>query len=255
MRLVISQPMLMPWRGMFEQIRLSDTFVFYDDVQLPLGRSFTTRVQIKTEQGVAWLSLPVERSGKGKQLINDAHFAHLDWKDAHLGKIDQAYRTAPHFELIRETVVRPIYAFETDSLSDFCIHSTRILCEAFGLAPRTLLSSEMGIEPDVRSNARLLAICKLIGASSYITGLGAMNYIDYDAFDQAGVRIEYMDYQPVVYPQLHGPFTPYVSAIDMLFNVGPEAANLLSPRAVYWKDWPAMIDGRPVAAAPTTHSS
>jgi hypothetical protein len=249
MHLVISQPMLMPWRGMFEQLRLCDTFVFYDDVQLPLGggsgRGFITRVQIKTAQGIDWLSLPVERAGKQKQLIKDARFAHMDWKATHLGKIDQAYRAAPHFDLIRETVVRPIYALDTESVSGFCMHSMRVLGGALGLAPRMLVSSEMDIEKDLDPTARLLAFCRLLGASNYVTGLGAMNYVDYDAFDQAGVRIEYMDYQPVTYPQLHGPFTPYVSGIDMLFNLGPVAADYLNPRTVYWTDWPVMRDGRP----------
>ncbi|NUO03609.1 MAG: WbqC family protein, partial [Saprospiraceae bacterium] len=55
-------------------------FVFYDDVQLPLGggkgRGFITRVQIKADEGFRWLSLPVRRSHQGKQLIADAVFAH-----------------------------------------------------------------------------------------------------------------------------------------------------------------------------------
>ena len=100
-RLVISQPMLLPWVGMFEQIKLCDHFVFYDDVQLPLGggrgRGFTTRVQIKTEHGIRWLSLPVQRSGQGKQLICDAQFSHFDWKAEHLALIEQAYAEAPCF--------------------------------------------------------------------------------------------------------------------------------------------------------------
>jgi hypothetical protein len=242
--------MLMPWRGMFEQLRLCDAFVFYDDVQLPLGggsgRGFITRVQIKTVQGIDWLSLPVERAGKQKQLINDARFPHMDWKATHLGKIDQAYRAAPYFDLIRETVVRPIYALDTESVSEFCMHSMRVLSRKLGLAPSTLVSSEMDIDTGLHSTERLLALCKLLGASNYVTGLGAMNYIDYDRFDQAGIRIEYMDYQTVTYPQLHGSFTPYVSAIDMLFNLGPAAADYLKPRTVYWRDWPVMRDGRPV---------
>ncbi len=249
MRLVISQPMLMPWRGMFEQLLLCDTFVFYDDVQLPLGggsgRGFITRVQIKTAQGIDWLSIPVHRAGKSSQNIKDARFAHMDWKATHLGKIDQAYRAAPHFDLIRDTVVRPIYGLETDSVSEFCAHSMRVLSTVLGLGPRMLVSSESKVATDLHGGDRVLAICEALGATTYLTGLGAMNYIDYDAFDQAGVRIEYMDYQLVTYPQLHGPFTPYVSVIDMLFNLGPAAANYLQPKAVYWKDWPVMEEGRP----------
>ena len=48
---VISQPMLFPWVGMFEQVALADVFVHYDDVQFSKG-SFTNRVQLKTARRV-----------------------------------------------------------------------------------------------------------------------------------------------------------------------------------------------------------
>src|SRR6218665_2654408 len=149
-RLVISQPMFMPWRGMFEQIRLSDQFVFYDDVQLPLGggkgRGFSTRVQIKTARGSEWLTLPVDRAGKGKQTINEARFASMDWKALHLSKIWQASQRAPYFEEIYETVVLPIYALETDCLCTFCMDSTRRLAATLGLSPAWHVSSALQAE-------------------------------------------------------------------------------------------------------------
>ena len=52
--------MFFPWVGLFEQIRLANVFVHYDDVQLPQGRSFTTRVQLKAPTGVHWLTMPVK---------------------------------------------------------------------------------------------------------------------------------------------------------------------------------------------------
>ncbi len=55
---VISQPMLFPWAGMFEQIRLADVYVHYPDVQFSKG-SFTNRVQVKTAGGSRWLTLPL----------------------------------------------------------------------------------------------------------------------------------------------------------------------------------------------------
>src|SRR5690606_19903134 len=128
---VLSQPMLLPWLGMFEQVRLCKHFVFYDDVQLPLGggkgRGFLTRVQIKTARGIDWLSLPVARAGKGMQLISDSVFPHMDWKREHLGKIAQAYRGTPFFRDIFERVVEPIYAIETDRVSDFCMQSMEMV--------------------------------------------------------------------------------------------------------------------------------
>jgi hypothetical protein len=253
-RIVISQPMFLPWRGIFEQIRLCRQFVFYDDVQLPLGggrgRGFTTRVQIKTAKGVDWLTLPVIRADKGKQLINAAQFAHMDWKQEHLSKIAQAYKAAPYFEPIYETVVKPIYAIETDSLAEFCMQSTKLLCAKLGLTPEMYVSSELPVSRDTGASKRVLDICEHLGASEYISGLGAMNYLDYALFEEAGVRVCYMDYQLPPYAQLHGEFTPYVSIIDMLFNLGCEGTEAeLGSEATYWKLWPSMQDGRPSIAA------
>ena len=67
-RVVISQPMLFPWVGLFEQIRAADVYVHYDDVQFSKG-SFTNRVQIKTARGPRWLTVPgasVHVYGKGE---------------------------------------------------------------------------------------------------------------------------------------------------------------------------------------------
>jgi hypothetical protein len=250
--LVVSQPMLMPWCGMFEQIRLCDHFVFYDDVQIPLGggrgRGFITRVQVKTAKGIDWISIPVLRSGKGEQLIKEASFLNLDWKREHLGKIEQAYRASPYFNSIYSSIIEPIYQFETENLSEFCINSMTKIWGALGFSPRTYLSSELGISRELDASVRVLEICKLLEADYYISGLGAMNYIDYSIFDVADVQIKYMNYQLKPYPQMHGVFTPYVSVIDMLCNIGTVAtAEQLTSGAVYWKDWPYMEEGRPVA--------
>ena len=54
-RVVISQSMLFPWVGLLEQMRLADVFVHYDDVQFSKG-SFVNRVQVKTPDGVRWMT-------------------------------------------------------------------------------------------------------------------------------------------------------------------------------------------------------
>lgn len=249
-RVVVSQPMLMPWRGMFEQMRLADKFVFYDDVQLPLGggkgRGFITRVQIKTARGSAWLSLPVARSARGPQLIRDALFAGQDWRAEHVSRIAQAYRGAPHFAWTMANAVEPIYAAQTDRIGDFCIESMKILAALLGISCELFVSSALAIPASEDASTRVLAICKAMAATEYLSGLGAIDYIDYDLFERGGVRIHYMDYDLAPYPQMHGEFTPYVSVIDLLFSAGARARDHLGSRPVYWKDWPAMgPDGRP----------
>jgi hypothetical protein len=241
--------MLLPWKGIFDQVRLCDRFVFYDDVQLPLGggrgRGFITRVQVKTPRGVEWLSLPVARANAGKQHIRDARFAHQDWRAEHLGKLAQAYRSAPHYRSVVGTLLEPLYAFRTESVSEFCMQSMRLTAAMLGLPFDPAISSAIDVPSTLDPSARVLEFCLLAGADEYVSGLGAMDYIDYDLFERKGVRICYMAYDLAPWPQLHGAFTPFVSVIDMLFNLGPAAGERLGSRAIYWKDWPHMSGGRP----------
>jgi hypothetical protein len=245
--------MLMPWRGLFEQLRLCDKFIFFDDVQLPLGggrgRGFITRVQIKTARGAEWLSLPMARAEQGRQLIMNARFAHQRWRQEHLQKITEAYKSAPYFAEVLESVVRPIYEFDTDRLSEFCIHSIRVLARAIGVERESFLSSELNVPRDIGASERVLEECRLLGATDYISGLGAMNYIDYELFERASVRIHFMRYELRPYAQLHGAFSPYVSVIDLLFNLGNRVSENLASSCVYWRNWPYVDDGgRPVSA-------
>jgi hypothetical protein len=55
------------------------------------------------------------------------------------------------------------------------------------------------------------------------------------------VEVRYMDYSCREYPQLHGPFTPHVTVLDLLANVGPDAAALLDPRTVDWRTFVARV--------------
>jgi hypothetical protein len=238
---VISQPMFLPWRGIFEQMKLSDVFVFYDDVQLPLGggagRGFLTRVQIKSRAGQQWLTMPVQRAGQGMQLIRDAQFVDLRWKKKHLSSIRACYEPAPFFNPIFEDLVLPIFDVDTLSLSEFCIQSMQRIAAYIGLNPRFRLSSHMPVSRGLDPSQRVLRICQAVGATRYITGHGASNYLRHDIFDEAGVHVEYIDYRLTPYPQRFGPFIPYVSVVDLLFNVGPAASEYLDSQTVDWRTW------------------
>ena len=68
---VVSQSMYFPWRGLLDQIRQADVFVYYDDVQLVRG--FCNRVHVKTLQGYKWITVPLLRKSQ-KQLIHNGAY-------------------------------------------------------------------------------------------------------------------------------------------------------------------------------------
>jgi hypothetical protein len=45
-----------------------------------------------------------------------------------------------------------------------------------------------------------------------------------------------MDYDLSPYPQRHGAFEPYVTALDVLANAGPQASAHVNARAVPWRE-------------------
>lgn len=81
---------------------------------------------------------------------------------------------------------------------------------------------------------RLLALCRALGATRYVTGHGALAYLEHETFEAAGIAVEYLDYDLSPYPQQHGAFEPYVTALDVLANTGAEAAAHVNARAVPW---------------------
>ena len=92
---VISQPMFFPWIGLFEQIRLTDVYVHYGDVQFSKG-GFTNRVQIKTARGIKWMTVPLRHFSLG-QSIDDVYIdSSTNWRDRHLDILRQTHANATY---------------------------------------------------------------------------------------------------------------------------------------------------------------
>ena len=230
-KIVISQPMFMPWVGLFQQFKMADKIIYFDDVQLPLGRSFSNRVQVQSKDGLRWLTVPITR--KGKQLIKDVKIdGSTNWKKSHLGILKQSYRKAKYANLALN-LVDEIYSSNTESLSDFCIFGIDIIAKFLNLNREVTRSSSYGFNS--LKSEKLLDIITFERATNYITGHGAANYLDHDLFEASNVSVEYMKYNLPEYEQLFKPFTPFVSIIDLIANLGPETESYLEANTIDWR--------------------
>lgn len=223
MKCVILQPSYIPWRGFFDQIRRADVFVFYDDVQYD-KHGWRNRNQIKTKQGKQWLTIPVIAKGAVSDgvLIRDVRIApNSGWADKHHKTLKQSYAKAPFFAQ-QEPLLSEIYARKDTLLADLTIASTILLARALGIEhTRFVRSSELGVEGT--KTGRLVAICQNVGADHYISGPSARDYIEPELFSAANIQLEYMSYDYPEYPQLHPPYDPAVSILDLMFMTGPRA--------------------------------
>jgi len=231
---VISQSMYFPWVGLLEQVRLADTFVHYDDVQF--DRGFYNRVQVKTEQGARWITVPLSNHRRGQTIDEITVDNSIDWRRRHRDVLVQAYRKAPFLKDMLG-VVDAVFGRPMKTLADLSRASLLALADYFGLrGNRSFLDSRhLGIAGT--SSQRLRDIVLAVGGTTYITGHGARNYLDHALLEQAGIAVRYMSYQCIPYPQLHGTFTPYVTGLDLVANCGSEGASVIASPAIDWRQF------------------
>ncbi len=228
---VILQPQYLPWRGVFEQIALADVYIHFDDVQFPQGRSFTSRVQVKTAAGPRWLTVPVLRGGR--QTIAQTQIDESKpWRTEHLRTLEHAYARAPHRDAML-ALARDVLDPAPASIGELNAAALERIAAALGLHPRFARSSA---HPSAaKATQRLVELCLAHGATRYVTGHGALAYLDEALFAQHGIAVEVMEYQLTPYAQLHGDFDPYVTVLDLIANAGTEAARAhLDSPSVPW---------------------
>ena len=92
-KVAILQSNYIPWKGYFDMIAAVDEFILYDDMQYT-RRDWRNRNQIKTPQGVQWLTVPVKVKGKYHQTIRETEIEGAQWAKDHWKALSQNYRRA-----------------------------------------------------------------------------------------------------------------------------------------------------------------
>jgi WbqC-like protein family len=225
--------MYFPWVGLLEQFKAADVFVFYDDVQFVKGSLFN-RVQVKTQNGIRWLTVPLKNRKLSQNICETGIDDQQDWRKSHLSLLRQSYEGAPYFEDMVE-LAESVFKRRYTNLAELSIGSMWALAEYFEISrnKKILRSSEMNVSG--ASSQRVFDICKNLGAASYITGHGAANYLDHELFEEAGIDVCYMDYEKTPYQQVNGQFTPFVSALDLVANCGKNGSENIKSGSIIWK--------------------
>lgn len=224
-KVAILQSNYIPWKGYFDMIAAVDEFILYDDMQYT-RRDWRNRNQIKTPQGVQWLTVPVLVKGKYHQKICETEIDGADWVAAHWKALVQNYRRAPHFMEI-SAWLEPIYFEQTFSrLSLLNRHLIEAICSY--LAIRTVVTSSLDYTLLDGKSERLADLCVQAGGTEYISGPAARDYVDEKIFSDLGVKLSWFDYTGYsVYPQLWGDFTHGVTILDLLFNCGKDSPRYM----------------------------
>jgi hypothetical protein len=216
---VIHQPDFMPYLGFFDRLLHADVLVLLDSVQYvdATSRSWTHRDKIKTPQGERWISLSVKSAARDTPINKIELSDSVDWRRNHLNLLQQNYRKSAFFSEIFP-FVQALYDSPYTLLADFNRASIELLMGLLDIQIEILPASRFATHG--RSNELLVEILKEVGASRYLSGIGARAYFRPEPFEAAGIEVTWQNFVHPIYPQLHGDFIPHLSSIDLLFNCG-----------------------------------
>ena len=223
MKVAIHQPHYLPWLGYLAKWAEADLFIFLDTVQYEKN-GFQNRNKIRTKDGAQWLTVPV-RVRLGTPIAEVETDAGQDWARRHLRAIELAYGRAPGWQL-REPEIRAFYERSWPRLAPLAVASATWLAGAAGIRTPARLASELAVTA-TDPTERLVQLCQAVGATTYLAGRDGANYMDLARFAAAGIDVRAQAYTHPIYPQLHGEFVSFLSALDLLLMNGDEALAIL----------------------------
>lgn len=224
---VIAQPTFLPWLGWFDLADQGDELVLLDDVPFS-KQSWQQRNRIITPRGLEFITIPVKTAGKNGQLIQDCEIVNHLFISKLISTLKANYSKSIDFpHLIDELASVLAKVGQTNYLADINIAIILWMAEKLQVKTPMLRASELGVSGN--RGEHVAAICEARGATSYISPLGAEDYLieDRDAFDRRKISVWIQMYEHPCYQQRYSPFQPYASAVDLIFNAGALAPEIM----------------------------
>jgi hypothetical protein len=188
MRISIMQPYFLPYAGYFRLMYDVDAFVVYDTAQFP-RESWVHRNRLYTGHGsVAWLTLPLAYSPLGTTIREMAFHEKADtlWPDR-LGGFPACTRPSNDALPVVEQITRL-----TGALSDFLADTLKQVRDMLAINTPFLFASSLSLPPSASRQHKLIAICKELGARSYVNSPGGRPLYRPDDFARHGITLRFL---------------------------------------------------------------
>ena len=94
-----------------------------------------------------------------------------------------------------------------------------------GIRREIIISSSL--KTDGRREDKIIEVCKALKADELYDSKAAASFLDVQEFREHGIRLLFQNYNHPVYAQLHSPFVPFMSSLDLLFNHGAQSSEII----------------------------
>lgn len=226
MRVAISQPTYLPWLGYFDLIDQVDAFVILDSVQFE-KQSWQQRNRIKTSTGLQWLTVPVVFRGRFGQSIQQVEIRDCEFSRKHQRAIQLNYGRAPFFSDYFHELQLRLTCCPGSRLLDLNVRLIQWFMMVLGIRTPLFFSSRLSLPG--RRTELLANICSHLGATEYLSPLGSAVYLlpEIKLLEGRSAEVRFQNYRHPQYRQMFPPFAPYASILDLLFNEGERALDIM----------------------------
>lgn len=212
----IMQPYFLPYIGYFQLLSAVDSFVVYDHIKYT-KKGWINRNRFLLNGTDAMFSLPLKKGADGLDVADRELSADFD-RTKLLNQFKGAYQRAPHFEATF-AILDGIVHHKDDNLFRYIHHSLATICNHLGIDTKIVVSSTLGFDNNLKAQDKVLAICDVMNATSYINSIGGTDLYNQEDFNQRGVELKFLRSRPFSYPQFGNQFAPWLSIVDVLmFN-------------------------------------
>ena len=221
MKVAVLQSNYIPWKGYFDIIHDVELFIFHDDLQYTKN-DWRNRNRIVTEGGPKWLTIPVGTDEH--RLILDVKMTDAAWQRKHYDMIAAAYRRAPYFQQMKP-FLEHVYL---ERKWEYLYALDRYLIETISrdyLHMETRFADSRDFDFSGVKHEKLFTMLQSAGATAYVSGPAAKDYIQAADYERAGIKLIWKDYggYPAYPQQFGGECEHAVSILDLLLNTGEDA--------------------------------
>ena len=221
------QPYFFPYIGYFQLVNAVDEFVIYDNIQFT-KKGWINRNRILVNHKDDYISLPLKKDSDylniNQRLLADTW--NVDRKKM-LNRIVESYRKSPQFDQVYVLLENCLNA-DDSNLFDFILNSLKQILAYLSISSKIVISSSIDIDHDLKSEEKVLAICKAQKAEEYINPIGGLELYSKERFELNGIKLQFQKSKPINYSQYKDEFVPWLSIVDVLmFNTKDEVSFFL----------------------------
>ncbi|MGB8952285.1 MAG: WbqC family protein [Candidatus Aminicenantales bacterium] len=225
MKISFNQPAFIPWGGFFARLLFSDRMVLLDETALARGFTYVNRNRLKGPEGEVWLTVPLQRKGRGTQKIKNLEIYEKEkWGRKFLSTLRHYYGKSIYYRPLSEEIADVVNSPDAN-FSDMALALLRLIKHSFSMENEMILQSGIGVSG--RGTPLLVSIAKTLGAKEVILPYHSDKAVDCSQFHKENIKVRLLRYSPPQYPQFWGNFLMNLSALDLLLCLGKEGRTII----------------------------